>query len=794
MVINMGFFGRMFGSKDPVDVALEDLLSNDEKKRKSASENLVNLGSTAMPALIELVMNVQAESQWEVGQKVIDSLDSRVRQIVTQVIYDLDSGDSQRRKRANEILNKMNSEGRQAVLDLAKLNELASKHETRRKEIINILGQIGNQGSNLETIIPVIVQLLKDRNHVISSSAVDALAKIGRPAVTALAEALKSDDASLRLKASLALKSIEPDAREAIPSLMIALSDSDATVKRNAIAALGNVKGPSKEVISALMDALDKDGSLKDAMKEAFMKIDPFDAELVAQGLDRDSLIVRRLIAEVLRDKGPKAKTALPALFKALKMGDNRGEVSAAIVAIGPEEDAIPYLIDALSDSSWQVHNNITSALAKIGSPALPALVKALRHENKNVREGVAQTLGKIGVGALTAVPDLIVTLSDADSGVRLSAVNALGDIGPGAKEASPVLIGFLRDENSKLREAAVTSLGKIGDAQAVSPILELLFEIPRLSGAPEIEKALLNIAPNSMLTEEIVKNAVKASTYDHIYHGYQYDAGEISLVNSQRAVESLCRIKSQITSNILHLVAKKRNISVTMDTGCSPSWEELVDFQTQRQMALDELAARNSPPYNPEAFIKLPEKEHELIKTQSDVEKSQRESMEFSNLVSQVQDSGEASIKAAKQLASRFKTREAFHVIAVKLSRYRFISPSELYGLSSCLEIIAKEIKQQAIPELTVVMDSWPTAAASVLGSLDIPEVVSPLRRLLEHPNDAAANAAVSALGDYVKRTRDPNAIEALKWAAKRAKPSPDGRVAGRYEWAEHFLKEIGA
>jgi hypothetical protein len=402
-----------------------------------------------------------------------------------------------------------------------------------------------------------------------------------------------------------------------------------------------------------------------------------------------------------------------------------------------------------------------------------------------------------MGATAAIAVPDLIVALKDEDTNVQLSAVKALGEIGSEAKEAVQILIGFLKSEKSRFPETAIVSLGNIGDARAVSSLLEYLFQIPResrFSPLDLLEKALLNIIPNSTLTEEIVRCAVKASSYDHFYHGYSYDAGYISLDASKGAVESLCRIKSQVTSNILHFVAKKRDISITMDKGCGEPWDERISFALQNQMVRDELAKRGGPPYDPEAFIKLPDKEAEFLRVQSAGEKNKRELMEFQDLVSKVEGTGEDSLKAAKQLASRFKSPEAFSVIALKLSKYRYISPNELYALTDCLVTIAQEIRQQAIPRLALMMNSWPTAAARVLGSIDIPEVVPVLRRLLEHPDDGVANSIVSALGDYVKRTRDPNAIEALKWAAKRVKPSPDGRVAGRYSYAEYYLKEIGA
>ena len=109
-----------------------------------------------------------------------------------------------------------------------------------------------------------------------------------------------------------------------------------------------------------------------------------------------------------------------------------------------------------------------------------------------------------------------------------------------------------------------------------------------------------------SILNDKIISWAVDASTYQHKYRGYQYDAGYILLDMSNNAILSLCNIRTPITSNILHMVAEKKDISITMSTGCSADWTERVSFQNQRDMALKELAARGNPIYDPSLFVKL--------------------------------------------------------------------------------------------------------------------------------------------------------------------------------------------
>jgi HEAT repeat protein len=75
------------------------------------------------------------------------------------------------------------------------------------------------------------------------------------------------------------------------------------------------------------------------------------------------------------------------------------------------------------------------------------------------------------------AIPVLIEKLSDPHHLVRQAAIPALGDIGPSAKPAIPELRRILLEGNDSERKAAVYSLGKIGfeSAPASKEMIELL-------------------------------------------------------------------------------------------------------------------------------------------------------------------------------------------------------------------------------------------------------------------------------------------------------------------------------
>jgi hypothetical protein len=63
------------------------------------------------------------------------------------------------------------------------------------------------------------------------------------------------------------------------------------------------------------------------------------------------------------------------------------------------------------------------------------------------------------------AVPALVEALSDTDSEGRSAAVNFLGRIGPDAKAAVPALAKLLKDKDRRIRNAAAEALERIDPA-----------------------------------------------------------------------------------------------------------------------------------------------------------------------------------------------------------------------------------------------------------------------------------------------------------------------------------------
>ena len=87
-------------------------------------------------------------------------------------------------------------------------------------------------------------------------TAADALGRIGPAAVPALTQALKSEDADVRLRAVQVLARMGSDAKEAVPDLVVLLDDSDERIRKAATRTLGRIGPEAAPAVPALMRSL----------------------------------------------------------------------------------------------------------------------------------------------------------------------------------------------------------------------------------------------------------------------------------------------------------------------------------------------------------------------------------------------------------------------------------------------------------------------------------------------------------------------------------------------------------
>jgi HEAT repeat protein len=327
-----------------------------------------------------------------------------------------------------------------------------------------------------DTKITPLIEQLKNDDEWEREQTLNALKKIGKPAVSALTEAaLKNEDWRVRQGAIEALQRIA-----AIPDISVplkALKDGNVKVRRRAAKMLMILSDSYKSSQIGFYSFF-LSGSLKEEeVKPVNTNLRAAIPELITALKDKDPG-VRRMVASVLWNMNTEAKAAVPALIAALKdkeaivrsgaadalghMGEaayNKPELIAALKNV-----AVSALIVALKDKEAIVRRSAADALGDIrAEAAVPALIVALKDKDKNVRHWAASALGSIGKEAKAAVPALIAALKDKDTTVRSSAALALGSIGKEAKDAVPALIATLKDKDTIVRSSAAEALGKIG-------------------------------------------------------------------------------------------------------------------------------------------------------------------------------------------------------------------------------------------------------------------------------------------------------------------------------------------
>jgi len=454
----------------------------------------------------------------------------------------------------------------------------ALRHEDVRKEAAEALVNIG------EPAVEPLIQALKDEYSDVREEAARALGRIGdKRAVEPLIQALK-DNIDVQRRAAWALRKIgEP----AVEPLIQALKDEDWYVRWRAAWALDEMgwePGDDTEKVYYLI-AKQEWSELPELGEPA--------VEPLIQALKDEYSDVRWRAAWALDEMG-------------WEPGDDTEKVYYLIAKQEwselPElgEPAVEPLIQALKDEYSDVRESAAEALAKIGEPAVEPLIQALKkYINSDVRMRAARALGKIG--DKRAVEPLIQALKDEDWHVQEEAAEALGEIGD--KRAVEPLIQALKDEDVEyVRAEAAGALVKIGDKRAVEAVIKYLFEdYSELYGLCHFIKKYSSSLIN--LFGDYTDLILKACSYRCIEissDSYDYYLQEAITQEAITATKRLCDIRTPISSNILLLIAKKRDIETIIS-----SQHIYISFESQRKIAKEELKRRGNPPYKPSTYLK---------------------------------------------------------------------------------------------------------------------------------------------------------------------------------------------
>ena len=334
------------------------------------------------------------------------------------------------------------------------------------------------------------------------------------PVAVLVAKGLQSDSETDKLKALDELHGRGKKAAEAVGPIEALLKDKSAKVRAHAALALGSIGPAAQGSVPALAERLkDPDDSVHRAAVRAIMAIHPGPQVMIP------------ICTKLLEDPDPAI----------------RGRILSAIAERGVE--AVPGLIEALKDDKVAFFALIV--LRDIGpaaKDAVPAIAEKLKDKHPGIRRAAALTLGAIGEASLPAVPQIAALLADAHAGTAATFV--LGELGripkdaeatvrTNAKSDDPMLsttslwalarvhpedkelrrevteklVARLKDKNSFVRVAAARALSALPPAPEITaPIWEKALKDADETTMREIMDALAALGPSAVprLTEAL--------------------------------------------------------------------------------------------------------------------------------------------------------------------------------------------------------------------------------------------------------------------------------------------------
>lgn len=529
---------------------------------------------------------------------------------------------------------------------LAKSGERNLKYKIREA-----LVQIGRP------TVPKLMATFKKKNASRKQMACHALGELKvAEAVPQLIEALDDSDKDLRAAACSALGMLKWS--EAIPSLINAMGD-DYTVSSSAQRALSAMD--EKPLADAIKKALDGDASgliaLKDnranhiliqrmgsgnsrhrkaackamgqlgenKLTDAFQNALDGDPEPITSLNDERAipLLLNVLIednnkkikesaAKTLGHWGGKAYNGLVPLLDYTKIIGSRSDSSgtkpiydtwvkcAAIMGISNSDKVSAYdlLLPFINDQDANVGAATVEALVSLNPErAVEVLVELLKDDNCSFRIAAAIALGKSSVSHLFEALHTTIKDNEWEGALQFLATDQIMQFFLDSKNPD---FRFVALEVLSKREDVLPIIKKMGEKQQVVDVLLARFADAKWDRSSAV--CLMKLVPETTLDSNLFSLTIEAMGFSHTRPDKHKRI--VSTIDGDRAIESLCAIKTPIISNILHMVSRKPSVKTYECRDCVTGVEVTLDFASQKQQAIQELELRDNPSYDVRYFM----------------------------------------------------------------------------------------------------------------------------------------------------------------------------------------------
>lgn len=266
--------------------------------------------------------------------------------------------------------------------------------------------------------------------------------------------------------------------------LIEALQSTDFSTRSRAVDFIGYRGEAAKEAVPALVKALDV-YHLRESALHALKNIGPHASAAIPALFKTltaypEQPATRWLAAHALANIGA---AAIPTLKKGTD-SDNVYErlwCHAALAKIeGPDSPHLQVLAESMASKDKTASLEAVNGLTMIGSDAksvIPQIIAAMDSPT-TPKTDLAVLLARMGKDAAPAIPQLVVLLDHSNAMTRQRAAYALSEIG--GADLQPAVLGLTRMLTAKedyVREMAATTLGKAGPTakQAIRSLIECL-------------------------------------------------------------------------------------------------------------------------------------------------------------------------------------------------------------------------------------------------------------------------------------------------------------------------------